>query len=90
MKQKSKVLRTHFKNFFNPGTLCEAVSRCGVKILPLIQKCAKRNPNSYSAAGDHHHFLWLRPESEVEVLLPIAIHLQQGTVSATLQLSTQE
>ena len=39
--------------------------------------------------GDHHHFIWLRPESETEVYIPIAIHVEQGLVDVTLELSTQ-
>ena len=39
--------------------------------------------------GDHHHFIWLRPESETEVYIPIAIHVEQGPVDVTLELSTQ-
>ncbi len=42
-----------------------------------------------TTSGEHHHFLWLRPESEVEVLTPIAIHAQGGSVDVTMQLSTQ-
>ena len=34
-KHKSKVLRTHFKNFFNPGTLCQLYSGGQVAICHL-------------------------------------------------------
>jgi CD109 antigen len=47
---------------------------------------------SYSprlSKGEHHHFIWLGPESETEVYIPIAIHLEQGSVDVSLQLSTQ-
>ena len=39
--------------------------------------------------GEHHHFIWLRPGSETEVYIPIAIHVEQGSVDVTLELSTQ-
>ena len=39
--------------------------------------------------GDHHHFIWLRPETETEVYIPIAIHLEHGTVEVTLEISSQ-
>ena len=39
--------------------------------------------------GDHHHFIWLRPESETEVYIPIAIHVEQGSIDVTLEISTQ-
>jgi hypothetical protein len=42
-----------------------------------------------TSGGDHHHHLWLRPESEVEVHTPIAIHVQHGFVDVPLELSTQ-
>ena len=39
--------------------------------------------------GDHHHFIWLRPESETEVYMPIAIHMESGFVDVTLEISSQ-
>ena len=44
---------------------------------------------SYHFSGDHHHFIWLRPETETEVYIPIATHLEQGSVEVTLEISTQ-
>lgn len=38
---------------------------------------------------DNHHFVWLRPESEIEVYTPIAIHLEQGFIEVALDLNTQ-
>ena len=39
--------------------------------------------------GDHHHFLWLRPEAQIEVLTPISPHIELGTLDVTMELSTQ-
>jgi hypothetical protein len=39
--------------------------------------------------GDHHHFLWLRPEAQIEVLTPISPHIELGTLDITMELSTQ-
>ena len=39
--------------------------------------------------GDHHHFIWLRPEAQVEVLTPISPHIELGTLDITMELSTQ-
>ena len=38
MKQKSKVLRTHFKNFFNPGTLCTRTNFEGLPEFLLAER----------------------------------------------------
>ena len=40
-------------------------------------------------SGDHHHFIWLRPETETEVYIPIAIHPDHGSVEVTLEISSQ-
>ena len=29
-------------------------------------------------SGEHHHFVWLRPESEMAILLPLATSVQMG------------
>jgi hypothetical protein len=39
--------------------------------------------------GDHHHFLWLRPEAQIEVLTPISPHIELGSLDVTMELSTQ-
>lgn len=42
-----------------------------------------------TSTGDHHHFIWLRGETETEVYIPIAIHVEQGFVDVQLEISTQ-
>ena len=39
--------------------------------------------------GDHHHFVWLRGESEMAILLPIAPQLELGELTVVIELSTQ-
>ena len=41
------------------------------------------------SSGDHHHFLWLRAESEITVNLPIAPHIERGSLDVTVELSCQ-
>jgi len=41
------------------------------------------------SSGDHHHFVWVRGESEVEVHLPIAPQVEQGTIEVVIELNTQ-
>ena len=41
------------------------------------------------SSGDHHHFIYVRGESEVEVHLPIAPQVEQGTIDVTIELNTQ-
>ena len=40
-------------------------------------------------SGDHHHFVWLRGESEMAVLMPIAPHMERGSLDVTVELSCQ-
>lgn len=39
--------------------------------------------------GDHHHFLYLRPDSEFAVLMPIAPHVQSGLMEVTMMVTSQ-
>ena len=39
--------------------------------------------------GNHHHFVWLRPEAQTEVLIPISPHIELGSFDITLELSSQ-
>lgn len=39
--------------------------------------------------GDHHHYVWVRPGSEMEVRVPVAVHKQQGEVDVNIELSSQ-
>ena len=41
------------------------------------------------SSGDHHHFVWLRAESEIAVNLPIAPHIEKGTLDVVVELSCQ-
>ena len=41
------------------------------------------------SSGDHHHFVWLRGESEIAVNLPIAPHIQTGALDVTVELNCQ-
>ena len=41
------------------------------------------------SSGDHHHFLWLRPESETEIYMPIAPKVERGEIEVNIELSTQ-
>ena len=41
------------------------------------------------SSGDHHHFVYIRGESEVEVHLPIAPQKEQGEIHVTIELNTQ-
>ena len=41
------------------------------------------------SSGDHHHFVYIRGESEVEVHLPIAPQVEQGEIDVVIELNTQ-
>ena len=41
------------------------------------------------SSGDHQHLLFVRGESEIEVPLPVAPQIQQGTITVDIDLSTQ-
>ena len=41
------------------------------------------------SSGDHHHFVYVRGESEVEVHLPIAPQVEQGDIDVNIELNTQ-
>ena len=41
-------------------------------------------------SGDHHHFIWLRPETEIEVYIPIAIHPDHGSVEDISKVTSTE
>ena len=41
------------------------------------------------SSGDHQHLLFVRGESEIEVPLPVAPQIQQGTITVNIELSTQ-
>ena len=41
------------------------------------------------SSGDHHHFLWLRGESEMAVNMPIAPQIERGPLNVELELSCQ-
>ena len=41
------------------------------------------------SSGDHHHFVYIRGESEVEVHLPIAPQKEQGEINVVIELNTQ-
>lgn len=41
------------------------------------------------SSGDHHHLVWVRGESEVEVHLPVAPQVEQGTINVNIELNTQ-
>ena len=41
------------------------------------------------SSGDHHHLLFIKGESEVEVPIPIAPQVQQGAIDVTIELNTQ-
>ena len=41
------------------------------------------------SSGDYYHYVWLRPEGGLEVRVPVAIHLEMGTVDINLEFSSQ-
>ena len=41
------------------------------------------------STGDHHHFVWLRAESEMTINLPVAPHLEKGPLDVTVELNCQ-
>ena len=41
------------------------------------------------SSGDHHHFVWLRAESEIAVNLPIAPHIEKGPLDVVVELSCE-
>ena len=41
------------------------------------------------SSGDHHHFTYVRGESEIEVHLPVAPRIEQGEITVNIDLNTQ-
>ena len=67
--------------------VCNMHSKGSISITTLLSNIFFWNFRLSS--GDHHHFVYIRGESEVEVHLPIAPQVEQGEIDVVIELNTQ-